>query len=132
MPNHLHLIIVINDYDVWNIGNASLHSRYSHDNIWNVAWNSVGNAGMHSLHIIQNNNEKNINPTKNKLSNTIQWIKSIVTVKIREQFNDFEFGWQKSFYDRIIRNETELQKTRQYIVDNPLQWKFDKNNLNKI
>ncbi len=29
------------------------------------------------------------------------------------------------FYDRIIRNKDELNKTRQYIIDNPMNWKND-------
>jgi putative transposase len=33
--------------------------------------------------------------------------------------------WQRSFYDRVIRNDTELQSMRQYIVDNPLKWAVD-------
>jgi putative transposase len=31
------------------------------------------------------------------------------------------FRWQKSYYDRIIRNEKELQNIRQYIRNNPLK-----------
>ena len=27
--------------------------------------------------------------------------------------------WQKSFYDHVIRNETDLAETRRYIRDNP-------------
>ncbi len=34
--------------------------------------------------------------------------------------------WQKSYYDHIIRSESELQKTREYIYNNPRQWNFDK------
>ena len=31
-----------------------------------------------------------------------------------------EFKWQRSFYDRIIRNEKELYQIRKYIEQNPL------------
>jgi len=37
--------------------------------------------------------------------------------------------WQRSFHDRIIRNETELNHIRTYIHNNPLQWEFDENNI---
>jgi hypothetical protein len=66
--------------------------------------------------------------TKNKLSNTIQRIKSSITIKIRKQYDDFEFWWQKSFFDKIIRNDEQLYKTREYIKNNPLKWEFDVNN----
>jgi putative transposase len=36
--------------------------------------------------------------------------------------------WQRSYYDRIIRNELELDRVRQYIINNPRNWDADKNN----
>jgi REP element-mobilizing transposase RayT len=42
------------------------------------------------------------------------------------------FCWQKSFYDRIIRNEKELFKIRQYIHNNPLKWEIEKNNPSNL
>ena len=36
--------------------------------------------------------------------------------------------WQPRFHDRIIRDESELNRTRQYIHDNPLQWADDMEN----
>lgn len=31
--------------------------------------------------------------------------------------------WQEDYYDRIVRHSTELDRTRQYIVANPLRWR---------
>lgn len=39
------------------------------------------------------------------------------------------FAWQRGFYDRVIRNERELEAIREYIVQNPLRWALDKDNL---
>ncbi len=36
--------------------------------------------------------------------------------------------WQRNYFDRVIRNETELFKIREYIRNNPLQWELDDNN----
>ena len=30
--------------------------------------------------------------------------------------------WQRSYYERVIRNEDELNRARQYILDNPAKW----------
>lgn len=30
--------------------------------------------------------------------------------------------WQRNFYDRIVRNESELQRIRNYIETNPARW----------
>ena len=37
--------------------------------------------------------------------------------------------WQRSYHDRIIRNETELNKIRTYIYNNPREWDTDENNI---
>lgn len=34
--------------------------------------------------------------------------------------------WQKSFYDRIIRNQIEYEQINEYIETNPLKWTEDK------
>jgi REP element-mobilizing transposase RayT len=36
--------------------------------------------------------------------------------------------WQRSFHERVIRDEAELQALRQYIEDNPLNWSLDREN----
>jgi REP element-mobilizing transposase RayT len=35
------------------------------------------------------------------------------------------FRWQKSFYERIVRNDQELQRIQEYIHSNPLTWERD-------
>jgi len=34
--------------------------------------------------------------------------------------------WQRGYYDRIIRDEDELQRFRVYIVLNPEKWELDR------
>jgi len=38
--------------------------------------------------------------------------------------------WQRNYYEHVIRNETDLNDVRQYIINNPLQWDMDKENPN--
>lgn len=33
--------------------------------------------------------------------------------------------WQRNYYERIIRNDVELQNIRKYIMNNPLSWQQD-------
>ena len=33
--------------------------------------------------------------------------------------------WQRNYYERILRNDRELNQVRQYICDNPRNWAFD-------
>ena len=36
--------------------------------------------------------------------------------------------WQRNYYERIIRDDDELTRTREYIVNNPLKWDLDREN----
>lgn len=89
----------------------------------------VGNEYFRSDNWNYNNNEnrnENIHSLPN-ISNIIKGFKIWCTKEIRNKHNNFQFTWQKSFYDVIIKNDEQLQKTRQYILDNPIKWKDDVN-----
>lgn len=36
--------------------------------------------------------------------------------------------WQRNYYERIIRNDNELQRARQYLLENPMKWEGDNEN----
>jgi putative transposase len=36
--------------------------------------------------------------------------------------------WQRNYYERVIRNERELEATREYIRNNPVNWTLDTEN----
>ena len=36
--------------------------------------------------------------------------------------------WQRNYWEHIIRNDGELCRIRQYIVNNPVKWQMDRNN----
>ena len=40
--------------------------------------------------------------------------------------------WQRNYYERIVRNEKELDKIREYIVNNPGKWAEDVENPNAV
>jgi putative transposase len=40
--------------------------------------------------------------------------------------------WQKNYYEHIIRYEKELHQIREYIVNNPMQWELDTENLQNM
>jgi len=40
--------------------------------------------------------------------------------------------WQRGYYDRIIRDEAELARVRQYIRDNPARWVEDRNHPSNL
>jgi len=36
--------------------------------------------------------------------------------------------WQRNYYERVIRNDNELARAREYIMNNTLHWDNDENN----
>ena len=38
--------------------------------------------------------------------------------------------WQRNFFERVIRNSQELERAREYIVNNPTKWSLDGENPN--
>ena len=67
------------------------------------------------------------------LPKMIQWYKTQTTntliQEIRaEQRPPFsQHVWQRGYYDHILRNQKDLEETRQYILNNPLQWLLNQN-----
>ena len=37
--------------------------------------------------------------------------------------------WQRSYHDRIVRNDEELNRIRKYIINNPSKWELLYNGL---
>ena len=75
---------------------------------------------VHAIVIISKGTRRGTFPTNTSISQTVQSIKSMTTKKIGYSI------WQKSFYDHIIRNETDYQRICSYINENPAKWTEDK------
>ncbi len=102
MPNHTHGIIGINNF------------RCDDGDAMNRVCTTRGGV-----------TGKNNPMSKNGLGEIIRWYKGRCKFEIGRDNN---FAWQSRFYDRIIRNEKELNKIRKYIFENVLKWEFDRNN----
>ncbi len=55
--------------------------------------------------------------------------KSALTSRIRKLWNRPRAAvWQEDYFERIIRDEDELFRIREYILSNPARWKLDREN----
>ena len=96
MPNHIHGILWIVDRGQYKAGDASAQP------------------------------DAPIGTTPNSLGAMIQNFKSVTTRHInRARAMPATPLWQHNYYDNIIRNEQALQRIREYILANPLQWARD-------
>jgi len=100
MPNHLHGIIHITDL-------------YSHRI-------QTGRGEVTSpLHRLRT-------PT---LGRIIGYFKYQSTKQINRLFNSpGQRIWQRNYHERVIRNDTELNYIREYVINNSLKWDLDRNN----
>src|SRR6266702_2455200 len=63
------------------------------------------------------------------LCSIVQNFKSVLTRKINKLRNNPGCPvWQRNYYERVIRNENELSRAREYIDKNPMKWEMDKEN----
>jgi len=68
-------------------------------------------------------------PTSNSIPTIIRSFKATVTKQINEHRNTpGQKIWQSNYFDRVIRNDDELIRIREYILYNPLKWQIDKEN----
>ena len=50
------------------------------------------------------------------------------TARLIRQAGNPDFAWQRNYYEHVIRDEVSLNRIRQYILDNPARWAFDREN----
>lgn len=68
------------------------------------------------------------------LSSLVQWFKTMTTNNYIRGVKDSDWLpfknrlWQRNYWERVIRNEKELEKFRGYIKTNPTRWHLDKLN----
>lgn len=100
MPNHIHGIIVITDVEV---GATQC-----------VAPTSITKKPPRG-------------PKPRSIGAIVGSFKSAVSYRLNKQYNITNI-WQRNFYERIIRNDDEWNKTHLYIEANPANWTEDLEN----
>jgi REP element-mobilizing transposase RayT len=68
-------------------------------------------------------------PVPHSLPTIVGSFKSEVTKRMNEiRKTPGEPVWQRNYFERVIRNEKELTRIREYILNNPMQWETDREN----
>jgi len=68
-----------------------------------------------------------ISPRRKTLSVIIRTFKAAVTTYCQKSRIQSSF-WQRNYYEHVVRNEDELNRIREYVLYNPLQWQYDREN----
>ncbi len=119
MPNHVHGI-------VWIMGDNRSIVGAAHRGRPDL------NHNINQIHENQPLGGRARGPAPTvKLFDIVHWFKSMTTARYRHGV--YQNGWtpfpgrlwQRNYYERVIRNERELNDVRQYIIDNPKNWEND-------
>ena len=95
MPNHVHGIVILRD-----------HQGQPYPIADNVG------AGL-----------KPAPARRHPLSEIVRAFKTFTSRRINELRGTPRVpAWQRNYYERVIRNDKELDAIRQYIADNPVKW----------
>ena len=125
MPNHVHLIVIMDNTDDQRLPRCdsptALDCDGNHED-WGVG------LPYHDSRI-DNNHEINEEMQRRayrcgRLSHIIGQFKSAVTKYAN--VHDIPFMWQPRFHDHIIRNQFEMNRIADYIQNNPLKWELDR------
>jgi len=102
MPNHIHSIIILVDGGRGTLQRAPTAEQFG-------------------------------KPTSDSIPTIVRLFKSATTKRINELRNTPGIPiWQRNYYEHIIRSEESLNRIRQYILDNPARWAFDRENLQVV
>lgn len=103
MPNHLHAIIVIDDH------------------------------GMASQPPVHEALLRPSGPRPRSLGSIIGQFKAASSKRINVlRATNIPPVWQRNYFERIIRNDDELRRVREYMANNPLRWLDDDEHPSKI
>ena len=103
MPDHLHGIIVID--------------RETDEPV------TVGTEQC-SVPTATTNKADGLHHNYGLLSKIIKSFKNEVTNAIKKSIGESEFAWQRSYYDHVIRDDQSLIHIREYIIQNPHNWRM--------
>ena len=73
------------------------------------------------------------NAPAGSLGAVVRSFKAVVTRKINvSRGTPAEKVWQRGYYERIIRDNEELERIRGYIAQNPVRWAEKEDSLNRL
>jgi putative transposase len=102
MPNHLHGIIVLSKSAVGN--------RRQPGPLQSQPWSPSGSLGT-----------------------IVRSFKSAVTnIVNKERLTAASPIWQRNYYEHVIRKDEDMNRIRQYIIENPKNWPSDRENPNSL
>ena len=133
MPNHIHGILIINQTQENLVAEEVVGKEDVGDLTGLMEEDAVNPEEEDAMNRVSTRGDRQrggvtglFNPmlSKNSLSKIVRWYKGRCTFEINQIYQGFR--WQERFHDNIIRNEFARNQIRQYIINNPINWKCDR------
>lgn len=120
MPNHIHCIITLGDYNFENGISVVGDGRDDGDG-----------GNVEKIHEFSLDEIKQYRKQRRKM--IIPKLTGKFKQQTSKQINILrntpgERNWQASYHDHVIRNDEEYQRIKNYIINNPAKWNDDKFN----
>lgn len=112
MPNHVHGVLVLGS-DSAGADSAAVGARHA------LPLQTASSSQPIGRQRFQNQG-------KNTLSSIVGSYKAAVSKHAHRL--GFEFGWQRNYWEHVIRNDDEYCRVAEYINNNPRSWALDKLN----
>ncbi|PNU19082.1 transposase [Geothermobacter hydrogeniphilus] len=115
MPNHIHGVIVINE-----------KTQGMEDDV----------GAIHELPLRDDNTMRKSHRLARRTM-TLPKVVGYLKMNSAKRINQWRDNpgvpvWQRNYYERIIRDDRELDGIRRYIADNPVRWEEDENHPRRI
>jgi putative transposase len=123
MPNHVHFVLLLHDA---GRGEASVHLRTSSRSNRELPPEAVRPVPADASPLPSPQNIRPAGTVPGSVGAIVQNLKSVTTRRINRMTGmPGNRIWQRNYWDRIIRNPSEFERVRQYILENPLRWEKD-------
>ena len=117
MPNHMHGIIILTE------------AQATEDDMPSGADPKTDVGAISKINVGAGFKPAPTAPTRHGLSEIVRAFKTFSARRINALHNTVGTPfWQRNYYENVIRNESALDRIRQYIVDNPARWREDPEN----
>jgi REP element-mobilizing transposase RayT len=123
MPNHLHAILAIMG------GGLDMAAKFG---LGIEVSDSLREADNDVRYSASNESQTTATIRDPSLGRIVQWFKTMTTNNYIRGVRDLGWRpfpkrlWQRDYFDHVIRNEITLERTRDYIRDNPIYWAVEK------
>ncbi len=132
MPNHVHCIITLGEYDANESIGDDAGIVPQGDDVWKFRKEKIREFSLQNPPGDNQPPENDIKQYRRQRRHML--IPKIVgkfQMQTSKQMNILhgtpgKINWQANYYDRVIRDEAEYTRIRQYIIHNPANWHDDK------